>query len=539
MGKAGQKRKHSNEFSSQDDVPDADNSVPSVSVKDEDKAAKDAQNRPNKERKLEHSASIMKMKDPIKAKEQSENVFSGKKNSEKKSDAGAYSSAGGTKVEKINATAGKWKSAIDEMIHHVDPAVAMLPDGEDAEYRIPSSAIPPPAKNPIPPPPGAYTQSTDEMLGPDSQHAYVQRWVRMVKEEYSGSVKFKVVRNDGTRENLMLLLGLKNVFVKQLPNMPKPYVTRLVFDRKHESMALLKRTERNDYTVMGGCCYRPFPEQRFGEIAFLAISHNEQVRGYGTRLMAHTKEHAKEIRLDVLLTCADNNAVPYFKKQGFSKRITLPKENWQGYIKDYEGVTLMECKLHTKVNYLNIPTFIKAQKMALMEKLKEMSHSHIVFQGIDVTKTRGIPVEDIPGIKAIGLDLKKNDSVNSNNPGQKPIPRSSRPTLADRSPEAQRALNKHLHTVMQQIKQHSAAWPFLEPVDPSGTGAYDYYDIIKNPMDLRTMQSRLDSGWFYITKEIFIADLKRMVENCIMYNGKTHYITELAQSLERYFLTKI
>ena len=38
-----------------------------------------------------------------------------------------------------------------------------------------------------------------------------------------------------------------------------------------------------------GVTYRPFHSQRFGEIAFCAVSANEQVKGFGTRLMNHTK----------------------------------------------------------------------------------------------------------------------------------------------------------------------------------------------------------------------------------------------------------
>lgn len=39
------------------------------------------------------------------------------------------------------------------------------------------------------------------------------------------------------------------------------------------------------------------------------------------------------------LTYADNYAVGYFQKQGFTKEITLDKSLWMGYIKDYEGGT--------------------------------------------------------------------------------------------------------------------------------------------------------------------------------------------------------
>lgn len=410
--------------------------------------------------------------------------------------------------------------------------ISDIDNESDKPYNIVPIVAVPPCKNPRQPPSTARMHPTEDILGWDSQHAYVQRWVRMTKEERNKNVKFQVVRNDSKRESLLLLLGLKNVFVKQLPNMPRPYVSRLVFDRKHESLALQKKNEgKTDYTVMGGCCYRPFPDQKFAEIAFLAISHTQQVRGYGTRLMAQTKERAKKLGLTHLLTCADNNAVPYFKKQGFSKKITLPFDRWQGYIKDYDGVTLMECILHPRVDYRNIPMLLKAQKMALVEKLKQISNSHIIFPGLDVTSMKGISVEKIPGLADVGIKTEAGTIVQGR----------ETPTAAfsARDPNAQKLLHGHLQSVLNDIKSHDCAWPFLEPVNAKETGAIDYYDVIKNPIDLSTIQKRLDTEWFYVTKEIFLADLKRMVENCKAYNGKGHYVTEMALQLEKVFMSKI
>jgi histone acetyltransferase len=72
--------------------------------------------------------------------------------------------------------------------------------------------------------------------------------------------------------------------------------------------------------------------QKFGEIAFCAITADEQVKGYGTRLMNHLKQHARDVDgLTHFLTYADNNAVGYFVKQGFTKEIYLEKDVWHGY----------------------------------------------------------------------------------------------------------------------------------------------------------------------------------------------------------------
>lgn len=66
--------------------------------------------------------------------------------------------------------------------------------------------------------------------------------------------------------------------------------------------------------------------QRFGEIAFCAITADEQVKGYGTRLMNHLKQHARDVDgLAYFLTYADNNAVGYFIKQvGSIKVLSCP-----------------------------------------------------------------------------------------------------------------------------------------------------------------------------------------------------------------------
>ena len=84
-----------------------------------------------------------------------------------------------------------------------------------------------------------------------------------------------------------------------------------------------------------------FSSQGFSEIVFCAVTSNEQVKGYGTHLMNHLKDYHIRNGVFHFLTFADEFAIGYFKKQGFSKDIKLAKSVYQGYIKDYEGATLM------------------------------------------------------------------------------------------------------------------------------------------------------------------------------------------------------
>ena len=61
-----------------------------------------------------------------------------------------------------------------------------------------------------------------------------------VIEEREGVIEFRVVNNDGRRESTIILTGLKCIFQKQLPKMPKDYIARLVYDRTHLSIAIVK-----------------------------------------------------------------------------------------------------------------------------------------------------------------------------------------------------------------------------------------------------------------------------------------------------------
>ena len=95
------------------------------------------------------------------------------------------------------------------------------------------------------------------------------------------SLRYCVVTNDGNPDSLVKLVGLKSLFAKQLPKMPRPYIARLVFDRRHKSLAILNndpQTHGGDEEIVGAICYRAFAEMRFAEIAFCAVNSSHQVK---------------------------------------------------------------------------------------------------------------------------------------------------------------------------------------------------------------------------------------------------------------------
>eukprot|EP00200_Dunaliella_tertiolecta_P016325 CAMPEP_0202414358 /NCGR_PEP_ID=MMETSP1128-20130828/32540_1 /ASSEMBLY_ACC=CAM_ASM_000463 /TAXON_ID=3047 /ORGANISM="Dunaliella tertiolecta, Strain CCMP1320" /LENGTH=324 /DNA_ID=CAMNT_0049020757 /DNA_START=322 /DNA_END=1296 /DNA_ORIENTATION=+ len=310
--------------------------------------------------------------------------------------------------------------------------------------------------------------------------------------------------------------------------MPKEYICRLVLNRRHRSVALVKKNG----LVVGGITYRTFPMQGLGEIAFCAITSSEQVKGFGARLMNYTKEYAcTEDKLSHFLTYADNNAVGYFMKQGFTKEITLEKERWQGYIKDYDGGTLMECVMFPQIRYTQFPYIIREQRCALDARLQAVSNVHVVHKGLQHTVVNGrrqpFKVEDIPGVKESGWSWEAYGPKARCQLQIKDGPHSA--IVCDATPEN---LQRFMTRLLQEIERHEDAWPFKAPV--SKDEVPDYYDIIKDPVDLTLITSRLRRGDHYLNLDIFIADFKRMFTNCKIYNAADTIYYKIADKLEAF-----
>ncbi|TFY67927.1 hypothetical protein EVJ58_g1329 [Rhodofomes roseus] len=320
-----------------------------------------------------------------------------------------------------------------------------------------------------------------------------------------GIIRVVAVENDRQPRSLVILTGLKTLFQKQLPKMPREYIARLVYDTNSKCLAIIKR----GYKVVGGICYRPFPHRGFAEITFFATTSVDQVKGYGSMLMDHFKAHIRNTYPDMwhFLTYADNYAVGYFRKQGFSKDITLDRSVWAGYIKDYEGGTIMQCTMLDKVDYLNTREIMLQQREAILSKIREMSRSHIVYDGLPQFREgapEGVTVDpkDVPGLRESGwTPSMMTGPIRSNGKG---------------------AEHNLMEKLLSSLSEHSNAWPFLQPVNADEVP--DYYEVIKQPMDFSTMEHKLETNQ-YSNLDAFLADAQLVLENCRTYNpeGTVYY----------------
>lgn len=94
----------------------------------------------------------------------------------------------------------------------------------------------------------------------------------------------------------------------------------------------------------------------------------------------------------------------------------------------------------------------------------------------------------------------------------------------------------NLRKLLKSLQTHKMAWPFLEPVDAKE--APDYYTIIKEPMDLQTIERRLQSRHYQKLSE-FIGDMTKIFDNCRYYNPRNSPFYQCAEVLEAFFVHKI
>ncbi|XP_050434602.1 bromodomain-containing protein 4-like isoform X2 [Adelges cooleyi] len=89
-----------------------------------------------------------------------------------------------------------------------------------------------------------------------------------------------------------------------------------------------------------------------------------------------------------------------------------------------------------------------------------------------------------------------------------------------------------MYKILNKLKDHEDAWPFLEPVDEEI--APSYYRVVKTPMDLQQMEDKLNDG-LYKTFSQFKHDFQLIIANCKQYNGSTNEYTVMCGNLQRVF----
>ncbi|KAJ6716414.1 hypothetical protein OIU74_009026 [Salix koriyanagi] len=133
------------------------------------------------------------------------------------------------------------------------------------------------------------------------------------------------------------------------------------------------------------------------------------------------------------------------------------------------------------------------------------------------------------GQPSSNLSSKKQASTNKKVSGNKrPFPAPSNFNNFKRSDPENAQLMKSCSQILSKLMKQKLGYIFNTPVDVVGLQLHDYNDIIKNPMDLGTVKSKLSKN-LYESPRDFAADVRLTFNNAMKYNPKGHEVYILAE----------
>ena len=136
-----------------------------------------------------------------------------------------------------------------------------------------------------------------------------------------------------------------------------------------------------------------------------------------------------------------------------------------------------------------------------------------------------------PQILSTAITTPSNLPVNFSNTAQV----SMNPSMnGNRKPAMTREQLKYCTAIIKQLKRHRDAPAFLNPVDPVLLNIPDYPKVVKVPMDLSTVERKLN-GLEFDTVDHFVRDVNLIFTNCFLYNGRESPVSICASNLEAAF----
>ena len=94
-----------------------------------------------------------------------------------------------------------------------------------------------------------------------------------------------------------------------------------------------------------------------------------------------------------------------------------------------------------------------------------------------------------------------------------------------------------IKVIHRQLMVHKNAYIFLKPVDPVYWEIPDYFDVIKHPMDLGTINKRLEMDDYYTEQNYqkYAADVRLVWSNAMTYNKEDDVVYKMARIMSREF----
>lgn len=255
--------------------------------------------------------------------------------------------------------------------------------------------------------------------------------------------------------------------------------------------------------------------------------------------MNKLKNYCKEENYKYFLTYADNNAIGYFKKQGFHKNLKLEQNQWKEFIKDYDGGTLMEATIDDKIDYANVSEDIKKQRKKIQDFEKQFLHCKRTFtceEFYENLSKNNIDLDEERKKSKLNIDDKKS-KISKNIFNCIPFVKESNWSydeylriMSEENDKKNQTFLSQCRDIIEKMKNSPYSIHFREPVNPVEVPTYP--NIIKEPMDLQTLEKELESGK-YKTREEFVRNVKLIFDNAKVFNKPNTIYHKHAENLSK------
>ncbi|XP_074455404.1 CREB-binding protein isoform X5 [Larus michahellis] len=193
---------------------------------------------------------------------------------------------------------------------------------------------------------------------------------------------------------------------------------------------------------------------------------------------------------------------------------------------------MLESKSEVKTEETE-PETSETQVEAKTEVEEDLQGSSQTKEETDVTELKQEPMEIEEKKPEIKVDAKEEEESSTNGTTSQSTSPSQPRKKIFKPEELRQAL---MPTLEALYRQDPESLPFRQPVDPQLLGIPDYFDIVKNPMDLSTIKRKLDTGQYQEPWQ-YVDDVWLMFNNAWLYNRKTSrvykFCTKLAEVFEQ------
>ena len=208
----------------------------------------------------------------------------------------------------------------------------------------------------------------------------------------------------------------------------------------------------------------------------------------------------------------------------------------------------MEASFNNQMKMLppaNVIEPSKEEKKLHKPKVEPMRQAPPRRQSISVGNARSPSASNNPQTFALGPEgvplIRRDSNVNDGRAKRAVVPPKRHSDFAGRPKKKKYELElKFCYEVLkelQAVKHWSFAQFFYTPVDPVALNIPTYFQIIKKPMDLGTIQNKLENNAYEKASE-FKEDVQLIFKNCYKFNPDGEFVNDCGRKLEEVFNKK-